>query len=125
MFALAGWSPGQDFMVTPDPGAKWQRLSKLAWSTHPAFRSTDEGYLLRVDNPPGGYGGSRRKYSLWRTTDGGRHWARHANTPELTTNFILLGGQDILFLTKDGKLYASHDNGATSALERDSSSPTW
>jgi hypothetical protein len=124
LYSLAGWAPGQDFQVSADFGRQWSKRSEVSWSELPVFRNADEGYLLRLDNAPQRYP-QKRIYSLWRTADGGRSWARHARTPARTSAFILLPGHDMLFTTFDGMLYASHDDGKTASLERDSSDPAW
>jgi photosystem II stability/assembly factor-like uncharacterized protein len=79
---------------------------------------------MRVDNAPQPYL-EKRKYSLWRTTDGGKSWARNVPMPPRTAWFMPLEGQEMLVITLDGKLLVSHDGGATVTLERDSSYAMW
>jgi hypothetical protein len=124
VYSLAGWQPGQDFQIAADLGQKWQKLTEVSWADCPQFRDRNEGYFMRVDNAPQPYL-EKRKYSLWRTMDGGKSWARHVSLPPLVASFMLLDGKDMLFPTLDGRLLVSHDNGATVALERDSSLAMW
>ncbi len=99
-------------------------MGEVSWAELPAFRDSNEGYLLRVDNAPEP-SLPKRVHSLSRTTDGGKTWSRHTGLPQRTSAFILLPGEDMLFTTFDGKVYVSHDNGKTAVLERDSSDLVW
>ena len=124
LYAAMGWKPGQDFKISHDLGKTWEKRGELSWSEIPVFRDLNEGYLLRVDNAPQIYA-SLLVHSLWRTTDGGRTWARQARLPKFTATMMLLDDQELLFVTAEGKLHVSHDNGASLTLERDSSDPVW
>jgi hypothetical protein len=124
MFSLVGWALGQDFRITTDLAQKWQKLTEVSQAGCPVFLDRNEGYFMRTENAPQPYL-EKRNYALWRTTDGGKSWARSVPMPPLSSWFMTLGGREMLIVTLDGRLLVSHDGGATASLERDSSYAMW
>ncbi len=123
IYSMSGPNIKQTFRVSRDFGKTWDTRGSPNWSGQPVFRSATEGFLLRTDDIPMKTP-EKLENSLWRTSDGGRTWQKHADVPNLMAALLLVP-DGMLLVTSGGKMYFSADDGKTLSLERDSSQPVW
>lgn len=113
---------GMYFTASTTLGTSWEKRGDLNWASGSmAFTSAKVGYVVRVDSV-GAFDASKNQYSIWRTADAGRTWAKVGPIPVLNpfAELVSLGSDDALaFVTYDGKFRVSSDGGKTWTMDRE------
>ena len=118
VYAMAGPNISQNFYVSKNYGASWEKRESPNWMGQPVFRDTDNGFALRVENIPL-FDSEKLTNSFWKTNNSGKSWELVGDAPNLSAKLILLTNKDeMLLVTYNGKIFFSNNNGASWIPER-------
>jgi len=118
VYAMAGPNISQNFYVSKNYGATWEKRESPNWMGPPVFRDTENGFALRVESIPL-FDSEKLTNSFWKTNNGGRSWEMVGDAPNLSAKLILLPKEnEILLVTYNGKIFFSNNNGANWNPER-------